>query len=322
MTENTLKINKAFKTDVALGLNSNPKKLPSKYFYDKIGDELFVKIMNMPEYYLTRAEHEIFKQQAPAIINSFGFNTNEFFELIELGAGDGTKTKELLKALNKENYQYEYIPIDISKNTLEKLKANLVKELPEVTVAPKHGTYFNVLSDLKETKHPKVVLFLGSNIGNLEDTKAKSFIAKLSEALQVNDCLLLGVDLMKDKEIILPAYNDAQGITSAFNLNLLHRINNELGGNFDVNAFEHKPEYDEKTGVAESYLVSAKSQTVTIQALNETYTFEAGERIHTEISRKYNDKVLDAILKESNLEIEHKFIDTKGYFADYILKKK
>ncbi|TYB71487.1 L-histidine N(alpha)-methyltransferase [Bizionia saleffrena] len=311
-----------FKNDINIGLSANEKSLPSKYFYDKIGDALFVKIMNLPEYYLTKAEFDIFKNQTQDIIDTLKIAPDTYFELIELGAGDGTKTKELLKVLSHKNYAFEYLPIDISLNALEQLETRLSKELPKVKVTKKQGDYFEVLEGLKNSHHPKVVLFLGSNIGNLGDAEAKTFISNLSDALNKNDKVLLGIDLIKPEHIVLPAYNDKAGVTKAFNFNLLHRINSELEADFNLQQFSHTPEYSENTGIAKSFIVSDKNQNVTIGALNKTFQFKAGEKIHTETSRKYNDDVLGSILKNSDLSIVTKLLDSNKYFADYILEKR
>ncbi|MFL0352266.1 L-histidine N(alpha)-methyltransferase [Xanthomarina sp. GH4-25] len=314
-------MNTNFKNDINEGLSKPLKTLPSKYFYDKIGDALFVKIMKLPEYYLTKAEFDIFKNQTKKIISSLKIKPNAYFELIELGAGDGTKTKELLKELLAENYNFEYIPIDISKNALSKLETTLKAELPQLKVSTKQGDYFNVLDSLKASSHSKVVLFLGSNIGNMEDEKAKQFISNLSNSLKNNDKVLLGVDLIKTEDIVLPAYNDKAGITKAFNLNLLTRINNELDANFNIDDFSHQPEYTESEGIARSYMVSNKDQNVRINALNKTFHFKKDEKIHTETSRKYNDIILQTILEGSQLNIVSKLLDSKSFFADYILIK-
>ena len=311
-----------FKKEVEKGLNENPKTLPSKYFYDKIGDALFVEIMNMPEYYLTRCELDIFQNKTEEIINAFGVQKDVYFELIELGAGDGTKTKELLKSLDNQSYSFNYFPIDISSNALDLLEKDLNKELPNVSVKTKQGDYFTVLASLKESEKPKIILFLGSNLGNMTDDLAAEFIYNLGANLRAGDKLLLGVDLIKAKEIVLPAYNDSKGITAKFNLNLLERINNELGGNFDLNYFEHQPEYDEKEGIAKSYMASTTDQTVEIKAIGKTYQFTKGEKIHTEISRKYNDEIIKKIINHTDFNLETKILDNKAYFADYILTRK
>lgn len=310
-----------FKTDVEAGLDANPKTLSSKYFYDAAGDALFVKIMKMPEYYLTDAEMEIFTEQTAAIIKALDLHRGTFFELIELGAGDGFKTKKLLHKLAEASYAFSYIPVDISQNALTKLCTALVSEIPTLKVEPQQGDYFEILKTLKDTHHKKVVLFLGSSIGNMVDDVATDFIYKLGANLQTGDKLLLGVDLIKAQEIVLPAYNDATGITSAFNLNLLTRINTELDGNFDISKFRHMPAYTEEEGIAKSYLQSTTSQDVYIGALDKTYHFNSGETIHTEISRKYNDTIINKIIEHTDFTVSAVLHDSKNYFADYCLHR-
>lgn len=310
-----------FKKDVDQGLSDFPKTLPSKYFYDKKGDDLFVQIMNLSEYYLTRAEHEIFKEQSEKIIQGLELDPNQYFELIELGAGDGTKTKELLKALHKGNYKFDYFPIDISQNALDGLEQKLSQELPEVSVKKKQGEYFEVLASLRETKHLKVILFLGSNMGNMTDQLATKLIYKLGANLKPDDKLVLGLDLIKSADIVLPAYSDSKGITKAFNLNLLSRINNELDGDFNTKTFLHQAKYTEEDGIAKSYLVSTINQTVTLNGSGKLYHFAEGEKIHTEISRKYNDEIISNIIKDTDFHIINKLTDSNGYFAEYILNR-
>ncbi|MEX0275388.1 MAG: L-histidine N(alpha)-methyltransferase [Flavobacteriaceae bacterium] len=310
-----------FKKDVEEGLGRYPKSLPSKYFYDKDGDVLFERIMQLPEYYLTRAELEIFQQQAKQLVRALGVNQQTYFELIELGAGNGLKTKELLHSLQRGKYRFDYFPVDISLNALELLEKSLKEELPTLNIRKQHGDYFGILSSLKKTKHPKVIMFLGSNIGNMEDGVASQFLYGLGANLAPGDKLLLGVDLIKDTSIVLPAYNDRAGVTRDFNLNLLKRINRELGGNFEVDKFEHRPEYTQSEGIAKSFLVAKAQHNVHISALDKTFTFQKGERIATEISRKYDDGVLGAILKDTDFQIVGKLMDAQGYFADYILSR-
>ncbi len=314
-------MNKTFKNEVHEGLSSNPKTLSSKYFYDKKGDAIFVEIMNLPEYYLTRSELDIFQNKTHKLIEAFGVHPDSYFEIIELGAGDGTKTKELLKVLDQENYNFDYFPIDISSNALELLKQDLKVEIPNLNVEIQQGDYFEVLTSLSDSKKPKVVLFLGSNIGNMYDEMASKFIYSLGANLQAGDQILLGVDLIKPKEIVLPAYNDSQGITAKFNMNLLDRINNELGGDFNLNHFEHQPEYTEKEGIARSFIVSMTNQTVKIEALGQSYTFSKGEKIQMEISRKYNDQLIGKIIENTDFILHEKVLDSKEYFANYILKR-
>lgn len=310
-----------FKEDVNSGLSAEQKSLPSQYFYDATGDELFRQIMDMPEYYVTRAEDEIFNEKTQEIIDAIHVSKDTFFEIIELGPGDGKKSKKLLKKLIKQGYDFVYHPIDISENALKHLEDTLNSELPELKTSPKQGLYFDALNTLGKSDHKKVVLFLGSNIGNLDDSMATDFLYKMGSNFRHDDILLLGVDLKKDKDIILPAYNDKQGITAQFNLNLLNRINQELGGNFELENFSHDPEYHENDGVANSYLLSKVNQTVYISSLNKSFSFKKDERIHTEISRKYDETILNKIIEKTDFILDGKITDSNNYFADFILKR-
>lgn len=312
-------MNEEFLKDVDKGLSASPKFLSSRYFYDAVGDDLFVQIMNMPEYYLTKAEHEIFKYQLERIVASLGVKKGVYFELLELGAGDGFKTKELLRHLLNEGYDFSYSPVDISQNALEQLEKSLIIEFPTLDVKTKQGDYFGVLNSIKESFYAKVVLFLGSNLGNLLDAEASDFLQKLSKNLNSGDKLFLGLDLIKHEDIVLPAYNDSNGITAQFNLNLLNRINKEFGAGFLLKNWRHDPEYTQQEGIARSFLTCVKDQAVYVEALDKTFKFKEGERIHTEISRKYDDAVLKEILAATNLEIIAKMTDSKEYFADYTL---
>ena len=253
-----------FAKDVAEGLLATPKTLPSKYFYDAAGDDLFIQIMDLPEYYLTRAEMEIFRDQTDALIQALGQVPDQPFELIELGAGDGQKTFYLLKGLLAAGYDFTYVPVDISSNVLEHLQRYLADKLPDLNIRTEQGDYFKRLKVLQETDLPRVILYLGSNLGNLTDDKSKAFMEKISRRLTAGDRLILGVDKKKSADIVLPAYNDSAGITSAFNLNLLTRINRELGGEFDLAQFRHAPEYDEENGIATSFIESTADQDLSL----------------------------------------------------------
>ena len=313
-------MNKDFEQDVIEGLTSTPKFLSSKYFYDEKGSQLFVDIMELPEYYLTRSEYEIFKTQSESIIEAFSFSKETTFNIVELGAGDGTKTKLLLGELIEEGYDFTYVPIDISKHALEDLTSSLKVEIPKLKVNPQAGDYFKILKDLNKDKAPKVILFLGSNIGNQNDEMAKDFLTALAEVMSPGDDILLGVDLIKSKQIVLPAYDDPQNVTRDFNLNLLIRMNRELGADFNINNFGHKATYEEDEGIARSYLFSKLDQTVEIKGLNAKINFTEGEQIHTEISRKYNDQIINDLIEESPLKVRKKFLDSKEYFADYLIE--
>ncbi len=308
-----------FLTDVDAGLSSDPKTLPSRYFYDEIGDALFIQIMSLPEYYLTDAELEIFTTKTYQLIEGLGLDPEMDFDLIELGPGDGTKTKELLKVLVDEGYTFTYRPIDISAGALDTLMKNLRPEIKGLKIKKHRGDYFRELHTLSSSDKPKVVLFLGSNIGNMYDDLAHAFIEQLSGELNPGDQLVLGVDLKKPRSIVLPAYNDSQGVTSMFNLNLLARINREMGADFDPDQFLHTPEYDENEGIARSYLTSVSDQMVRIKSLDKSFQFVKGERILMEVSRKYDDRVVRKLIADTELSISGKLTDKRNYFCDYIL---
>ena len=314
-------MNTQFKKDVDAGLSAEQKRLSSMYFYDKKGDELFMQIMDLPEYYLTRSEMEIFSQQTEQMIQALQIQKNTYFELIELGAGDGTKTKHLLAELFCEGYQFDYMPIDISANVLSHLQENLTADIPGLPIKIQQGDYFEKLDSLKTSRHPKILLFLGSNIGNMSDEKARQFIYDLGKNLSKGDKLLLGVDLIKAEEIVRPAYDDAQGITRAFNMNLLYRINHELGGNFNLDQFTHAPEYTQEEGIAKSYLKSKVSQCVTIDSIGKTYEFDEDEKIHMEISRKYTVEIIEEILMGTDFRVIDQLTDSRNYFSDFILER-
>lgn len=322
MNHSNLVKDTAFLDHVVAGLSANPKYLSSRYFYDKKGDALFQQIMAMPEYYLTNSEMEIFTEQASEILTAFGMNAEQPFEVIELGAGDGTKTVKLLAELQKQKYTFEYLPVDISQNALTQLEQSLSAQLPGLQINTKQGEYFTILQELLTSDKPKIVLFIGSNLGNMTDEIANKFLGSLASYLKKNDKILLGLDLIKSTDIVLPAYNDAAGITRDFNLNLLTRINRELGGDFNVANFSHQPEYSEETGITKSFIKSNLPQRVTISSLNKSFDFAKDELIHTEVSRKYNDTILTKILSETGLSLIQKFTDQKNYFTDFLLEKR
>lgn len=311
-----------FAKDVDKGLTSHPKYLLSKYFYDERGDKLFQQIMNLEEYYLTNCEEEIlntYKRELSGIFQDSG----KPFQLIELGAGDAVKTQILLSYLNKENINFTYIPIDISQHALTVLESKLFFNFPGVDVRPLQGDYFNALEKLNSSERKrKVILFLGSTIGNFSYNKALSFLKKLNGRMQKNEQIFIGFDLKKDPQVILNAYNDSYGITAEFNINLLRRINNELGGNFKLANFYHYPVYDPVTGEAKSYLVSRKNQSVHIEHLKQSFNFKKGEPIYMEISKKYDLQEIEQLARDSGFRLKNEFIDSKNYFTDVIIEKK
>lgn len=310
-----------FKKDILEGLTHFPKYLSSKYIYDKNGDKLFQEIMAMPEYYLTDCELGIISKQTHEIGELFRDKENGL-DLIELGAGDGKKTKVLLKYMVENNFNFIYKPIDISENAVEMLSTNLAHEMPNLNVDAEIGEYFEVLERLKKfDKRKKVIMVLGSNIGNLRHPMAIDFLSKLKDTLLPEDLLFMGFDQKKNPQTILNAYNDETGITEAFNKNILLRINRELGGNFDTEKFIHWESYNPETGTAKSFLVATEAMDVSITALQLTIHFDKWESIHVEISQKYDDKTVDWLAKEAGLEIVTSFTDQKGYYKNYTFKK-
>lgn len=305
-----------FRAEVLSGLSSNPKRLSSKYFYDKKGDELFQRIMISPEYYLTRSELEIFQYQTEHLANLIGNENSEAFDLIELGVGDGTKTRFLLKELLQKQINFNYLPIDISGNILSELEHNL-SDLDGLNVKTLQGEYLDMLKEASRiSRNRKVVLFLGSNIGNMDMNEAKQFCQNVRTMLRSGDLFLIGFDLRKNPQTILNAYNDKLGITREFNLNLLQRINNELDADFGIDDFTHYPTYDPHTGACKSYLVSSRKQTIRIG--NAEVSFKEGEWIYTEISQKYSPNEIKSLAENSGFTVVENLADKKHWFVDSI----
>ncbi|KNB61333.1 L-histidine N(alpha)-methyltransferase [Chryseobacterium sp. Hurlbut01] len=307
-----------FHSDVLEGLQKKQKKLSSKYFYDKTGDRLFQEIMAMPEYYLTKCELDIFKNKKEDL-TAFIAPENEPFDLIELGAGDAMKSTYLLKYLVENNKDFTYMPIDISGNILSVLKEKLSTEIPKLEVVSLEGDYFEMLDKAASmSSRKKVVLFLGSNIGNMNSDEAKNFCLQLNKNLHSGDIVLIGFDLKKNPHTILNAYNDETGITAAFNLNLLHRINRELNADFEVENFQHYQTYDPVSGASRSYLVSLKNQDVTIE--NEVISFKENELIDMEVSQKFSEKEINELAEKSGFKILGEIKDSKKWYVDSVWK--
>jgi len=329
MKTTSTKFQSAFEEDVYQGLTSFPKYLLSKYIYDQKGDKLFQQIMAMPEYYLTNCELDILQHHKAAIAQIIGHepekpdgNKKIGFDLIELGAGDGKKTKILLKHLVEKKYDFKYLPIDISQHALEELETSLKTEIPEIEVKIQQGTYLETLENIADySNRRKVILVLGSNIGNLLHENAIEFLRNIQQAMTAEDMLFMGFDQKKHPQKILDAYNDSAGITEAFNKNLLVRMNRELDANFNPEAFLHWETYDPESGTAKSYLVSKIEQKVQLNKLNLEVNFTAWESIHTEISQKYDDTVVEWLAEEAGLAIETSFQENENYYKNYIFRK-
>jgi L-histidine Nalpha-methyltransferase len=303
-----------FLSDTLNGLQSTPKKLQSKYFYDATGDALFQQIMAMPEYYLTRCELDIFKNSTNKLAE-FITEGGTGFDLIELGAGDATKSSYLLKYLTAQDTDFTYMPIDISGNILNVLEAKLKRDIPGLDMFCLEGDYFAMLkAATKISARRKVVMFLGSNIGNMEKDDAQAFCTELRSYLNVGDIMLIGFDLKKHPQTILDAYSDAEGITAAFNLNLLTRMNRELGANFNVGEFEHYQNYDPLTGACRSYLVSLEAQEITVDGT--AIHFDKDELIYMEVSQKFSGEDIQKLATNSGFSISGQVTDSKNWFTD------
>ncbi len=312
-----------FLKDVVDGLSVEQKHISSKYFYDSEGDALFQAIMKLPEYYLTNSEYEILSNQGSAILDELEIEGKPF-DLLEFGAGDGFKTKVLIKSLLENGASFRYIPIDISNDVLDGLKSTLSTEFPKLDVAPRNSTYFDALDELSQEGDArlKLILFLGSSIGNFDLDRANDFLKALHSKINVGDKVLVGFDLRKNPNVILSAYNDSQGVTKAFNMNLLKRMNRELGADFDISAFDHYPFYDPEEGIAKSYIVSKKKQIVRIGEADKSFDFEAGEVIHTEISKKFSIKEIEDLGGSAGFSIQDHFFDCKHYYVNTLFVKK
>jgi dimethylhistidine N-methyltransferase len=311
-------MNLEFIADVKLGLTSSPKYLKSKYFYDERGDELFKCIMQLEEYYLTRSEFEIFTSQRKKILDLFSDNGNRF-QLIEFGAGDGTKTKKLLEYFHNQNVNFKYIPIDISYNILQELTDDLKKSFPGLEVEGINNDYFKALKELSSLDDTqKIILFLGSNIGNFAGDRANEFLSSLRNNLNAGDKAMIGFDLKKDPEIIYKAYNDRSGVTKAFNLNLLERINKEMDADFDITKFYHFPLYDPVEGQARSYLISKEKQCVSIPKAGLNIEFRPHEPIHMEISQKYDMEQINTLALQSEFKVIDNLFDCKHFYVDSV----
>ena len=307
-----------FAEEVRRGLSATPKFLLPHYFYDALGSALFGAICELPEYYVTRAEIEILTRHAAEIAAALG----EPARLVELGSGSARKSRLLIEALLSQQDELEYMPVDVDPSVLESSSRMLLDEFAELTIHAVCADFRDpaiALSDISPDDGLRtVVLFLGSSIGNLDFEAAVSMLASLRTLLSPGDALFLGADLKKSKAVLEPAYDDPLGVTAAFNLNLLGRINRELGGNFDLAAFAHRAFYNEAEGRIEMHLVSRRAQSVRVGA--DTFSFAEGESIHTENSYKYDEATLDAIAARAGYRIERRWTDSRAWFADVLMR--
>lgn len=305
-----------FADAVRAGLSGVKKSIPPQYFYDELGSALFLAICSLPEYYLTRAETEILTAHRGEIAAALGTAGR----LVELGSGAARKTRILLDAF--AGRPLEYIPVDVDVTMLEQTGRDLLVEFPHLTVTAVYSDFrrpSRPLRDLVADRGRAAVLFLGSTIGNLERSEAVAMLKDVRSILTSGDVMLIGADLRKPKEILEAAYNDVLGVTAAFNLNLLQRINRELGGHIDLRRFAHRAFYDEELGRIEMHLVSLREQSVLIDDLSLGIDFYEGEAIHTENSWKYDEATIEGMAAASGFEVTRRWTDSGRYFGDFLL---
>lgn len=308
--------------DTIKGLSSVPKYLLSKYFYDDAGSTIFQEITKMPEYYLTRKELEIFSQQKEVITDCL-LSGNQHFDLIELGSGDGSKTKILLKSILDRNISFKFIPVDISVKANQELDILLGNELPSLNLEPLTGDFFCLSVYGTEYRNSdKVIMFLGSNIGNFTADETDQFLTKLSDFCSKGDRVLIGFDLKKSPEIIMNAYDDPHGITKRFNLNYLARLNREIGTDFNLSMFEHHTTYNPVSGHVRSYLVSNREQIIEIGTSGEKISFSRWEPVLMELSRKFDLATIEKLAFSHGFEVIKHFTDNEGWFADSLWIRK
>jgi dimethylhistidine N-methyltransferase len=302
-----------FLDEVRAGLGRRSRSLPSKYFYDARGSQLFQWITRLPGYYLTRVEREILDQHGGAIVAPLRWRP---CTVVDLGAGDGHKTLRLLRRLVRAGPGVAYAPVDLSQAALDEAAGRVRAELPGVAVRPVRATYSRALRLLADPggSGSKLVLFLGSSIGNFEHAAARALLRELRGVLSAGDHLLVGFDLQKPLPLLQRAYDDEQGVTRAFNLNLLARMNRELGADFDLTSFRHVATWDPVRPAMESWLESIRDQAVHLGG--RVYRFGPGERILTEISCKYSDAQITAFAAEAGFGEVGRYSDRDRRFVD------
>ena len=306
-----------FARDVLEGLSNKPRQLFPKYLYDDLGSRLFDAICYVDEYYLTRAERQILTNSAEEIVAA----VPDCRTLIELGSGSAEKTRKIIEALMRKQRDLLFIPVDISATALEESSRSLLQSYPGLRIQGYAADYFDGLAALQPLKGgPALVLFLGSNIGNFEQADAITFLRAIRKVLRKEDALLLGADLKKGRATLEAAYNDALGVTRAFIVNELARINRELGGDFDLWAFGLRSVYNEPAGRVEVYVESLRAQTVNIRGLNLSLSLEAGERIHMEQSYKYSIEELAAMAEQSGFQLTQTWLDDQSRFSSNLLR--
>ena len=309
-------LRESFADAVRHGLSQPQKELPSRFFYDACGSELFERITELPEYYLTRCEQSILEANANEIVASLG----DELEFVEFGSGSSKKTRLLIEAALENQGSLHYTTIDISAEFGRQSALNLLRAYPRLEVTAIAAEYFEGVQIVPESENPRMFLFLGSNIGNFEEAEAMSFLKAVRNEMQPADGFLVGIDLDKDPAVVKAAYNDSLGITAEFNKNVLARINRELGGHFVLSRFIHQAPYIRERGRVEMRLVSDIDQDVEIEKLGMNVHFKQGEYIHTENSRKFKLAEFNRLAHKTGFEIQNSWFDPLGWFGLFLLR--
>ena len=298
------------------GLTATPKWLPAKLFYDDAGSALFEQITELPEYYLTRAERAIFENFAPQILEAAGSSLT----LVELGAGTASKTCILIEELLRRQPRALFYPIDVSPSALQEASTRLGWQFPQLRVNPVIADYTAGVEALNRISGRKLVLYIGSSIGNFEPDESIRLLRRIRRSLRTGDGLLLGADFAKSPKVLIPAYDDSRGVTAAFNKNVLVRLNRELGANFDLDAFRHVALWNRRCSRMEMHLESTVEQSVFLPALDLDIVFTKGERIHTENSYKYTIEMIESIFRESGFKLEQSWHDRQKWFGVHLAR--
>jgi len=302
--------------EVREGLSATSKRLPAKLFYDEIGSVLFEQITMLPEYYLTRTERYILQRFAPEILQQAGTSLT----LVELGAGTASKTCILIEQLLQHQSRALFYPIDVSPSALEEAMRQLGRQFPSLRVNPIVADYTGGVPALGRISGRKLVLYIGSSVGNFEPRDAVRLLRRIRQTLRAGDAMLLGADFAKSPKILVPAYDDSRGVTAAFNKNILARLNRELGADFDLDRFRHVALWNRRHSRMEIYLESTAAQEVFLPALDMDLSFEPRERIHTENSYKYTDEMIVSILRLSGFTLEQTWCDPKKWFGVHLAR--
>jgi dimethylhistidine N-methyltransferase len=314
---NHVDTNTYFRDLVRNGLTSNSKNLCSSCFYDQKGSAIFEKICKLPEYYLTRTEIGILRKFSDEIISEIHKNS----VIVELGNGSSEKIRLLLDSLFRRQEKVSYIPIDISYRHMKKSVSVLRELYPNLTITPIGGRYEDSFSVLQESFLPKAIFWFGSSIGNMNNNEAVSFLRQIAQKMRTGDCLIIGMDMVKDWDIMRKAYDDSQGVTAEFNMNILRRINCELNADFDISKFKHKPVCNKECSRMESFIVSTEDQNVSINDLGLEVHFNKNERVHVEVSCKYSSESITDMADQIGLQHEKQWTDDKKWFSLNLFRK-